>query len=176
MKSKTLKNRAKSKLAAKPRRWWEAPGYGMFVSNRSEPDRVDSYNIEVQWLRLVVPVTITTIAVVLDETPDANEVADRIAANPDLLDTLISPHVIDLRDCPFVPSTGVTGDMIDIFYRKFSHLAEILGVPMASDEDGLLLPDGTVRNVYTVYGEKGPVMMVMGAQREKEGERHAKAK
>lgn len=78
-------------------RWWEARGYKVISVMYVAPGRPDSFNIEVKDMRLAVPVTVGTIAVVLHHGPGASDVADRIAANLALLDTLRSPHIIDLR-------------------------------------------------------------------------------
>lgn len=65
---------------------------------------------------------------------------------------------------PIAPS--ITGAGIDHFYSQVKELTSRLGLPMASHEDGVLLPDLTVRTLYQVdvANDNGTVCMLLGPE------------
>lgn len=66
---------------------------------------------------------------------------------------------------PSPGSVGIDGPAIDHFFSMFEGVAERLGLPMASFEDALLMPDLTVREVYQIDNDSGGVCLILGEER-----------
>lgn len=65
---------------------------------------------------------------------------------------------------PRPAAQGITPAMIEHFYTQVEGLSERLGLPMAKSEDGLVMPDLTVRTLYQVDNDGGAVFFLLGPE------------